>query len=461
MIRDSAVRERLAAHSVAGRYELFLGLGAGLALLGLVLFFLRGLSGDEAARAWQIFHVNWLYFTGIAGGSVALVAAQKITKAKWSGIIVRFAAAAVGFFPVSILGLILIFTVGYHHVYGHMEHELPGLFPAKAWWLSHPVMFTRLLVGLVALYWVGWRLIRADMVPDMYEARGAVTGARRQKFERYAQKAGFDGSPVMEAVQEHRIMRLACVYAILYALAFTFVAFDGIMALQPHWFSNLLGGWYFMASFLAAHMLLALTMLYGTKHLGIRDLLSAKQRHDLGKLCFGFTVFWAYLMWAQFQVIWYANLPEETGFVFARLWGNWLPVGRAVLLGMFVIPFIGLLGVTPKKTPAILGLFATVSLCALWLERYLLVMPSVTAADGPRFSLAEVGPTALFLGLFLLTYALFARTFPMVSPRLADITLNRELGHHGAAHYEQDEADKDYVHEQDVEKDLGKGTTDH
>ena len=95
----------------------------------------------------------------------------------------------------------------------------------------------------------------------------------------------------------------------LYAIVFTLVAFDGIMALQPHWFSNLLGGFYFMGSFLGAHMLLALMMIYGGAHLGIADLVSPKQRHDLGKLCFGFTVFWTYLMWAQFLVIWYGNLP--------------------------------------------------------------------------------------------------------------------------------------------------------
>ncbi len=128
---------------------------------------------------------------------------------------------------------------------------------------------------------------------------------------------------------------------IVYALVFTMVAFDGIMALQPHWFSNLLGGWYFMGSFLGAHMLLALNMIYGGKHLGVEDLISGKQRHDLGKLCFGFTVFWTYLMWAQFQVIWYANLPEETGFVFARLWGPWIPVASAVLFGHVLHPVRG------------------------------------------------------------------------------------------------------------------------
>jgi hypothetical protein len=232
-----------------------------------------------------------------------------------------------------------------------------------------------------------------------------------------------------------------------------------MMALQPHWFSNLFGGWYFMGSFLAAHTLLALLMLYGCREIGIGEFVSPKQRHDLGKLIFGFSVFWAYLMWSQFLVIWYGNLPEETGFVFARLWGPWRPIGTLVFCGMFVIPFIGLLGVAPKKNPVTLGLFATISLLSLWLERYLMVLPSITKQAGPVFGLPELGPTALFLGLFLLAYALFARTFPMVSPRLAEITLDRER-RHGLAEitgeFEHEESDADYVARDALERRHGR-----
>jgi hypothetical protein len=218
------------------------------------------------------------------------------------------------------------------------------------------------------------------------------------------------------------------------------------MALQPHWYSNLLGGFIFMGAFLGAHMLLALLMIYGAAHLGISDLVSPKQRHDLGKLCFGFSVFWTYLMWAQFLVIWYGNMPEETGFVFARLWGHWLPVAKAVLIGMFLIPFFGLLGVAPKKSRVTLGFFASVSLTALWLERYLLVMPSITLLPGPTFGLPELGPTLAFAGLFLFSYGLFGRTFPMLSPRLAEITLDRERGHTFiASEFDHEEGPRDYV----------------
>ena len=163
-------------------------------------------------------------------------------------------------------------------------------------------------------------------------------------------------------------------------------------------------------------------------------------------------MFWAYLMWAQFLVIWYGNLPEETGFVYARLWGHWLPVGRFVLLGMFIVPFIGLLGVLPKKTRATLGFFTAISLLALWLERYLLIAPSISPLPGPAFGIPELGPTFMLTGLFLLSYAIFARTFPMISPRLAEITINRELGHHKVEIFDHEDRDQDYLHEPELER---------
>ena len=437
------VHRRLVERSVAAKYDLFLGIGGGCAVLGMILF-VWALRGEDAARAWQLFHVNWLYFTGLAGGSVAFVAVQKITNAKWSGLMIRFAEASVAFLPLSLVGLVLIFTLGYDAVYGPMVAAAHGMDHSKEVWLSRPFMFARLGIGLAVLGWVGWKLVKADIIPDLFAIRSAAGPGQRSLYQRWTR--GYDGTPPTVLAQEERIHRLAPLFVVLYAIVFSMVAFDGIMALQPHWFSNLLGGFYFMGSFLGAHMLLALLGAYGAAHLGIADLVSPKQRHDLGKLCFGFTVFWTYLMWAQFLVIWYGNLPEETGFVFARLWGNWRPVGVLVLVGMFIIPFFGLLGVAPKKTRATLIFFATVSLVALWLERYLLVMPSVTALPGPVFAEPELGPTLMFLGFYLLAYALFARTFPMVSPRLAEITLDRERGHAVvSAEFDHEEGPRDYV----------------
>ncbi len=423
---EATDREGLIRQALAGSFRGFVRVGTLSTVVGLVLFGIA-LMGEGAHRAWQAFHWNWLFFTGLAGGSLALVAVHKVANAKWSGLIIRFASAAAAFLPIAFLGLFLIFTVGYDAIYGHMQEQLHGLPHGKELWLSYGFMFGRLVVVLGILFGLGWALVRADLIPDLHLAKDQADAPRRRLYEVWTSR--YDGSPEARERQRGRINRLAAAFIPLYAIGFSLIAFDMIMALQPHWFSNLLGGFYFMGSFLGGHMLLALTMLYGERHLGIAHLISPKQRHDLGKLCFGFTVFWAYLMWSQYLVIWYGNLPEETGFVFARLWGPWRPVGTVVLFGMFLIPFAGLLGETPKKTRLTLGLFASVSLLALWIERYLLVIPSISEHHGPTLGVPEIGATLLLGGLFALSYGTFARLFPMVSPRLAEITLEKERGH--------------------------------
>ena len=418
----SNVHERLADRSLSSNYSAFFNLGLLLAAAGAGMFILA-LAWGQDHRAWQAFHVNWVFWTGITCGSIAVTAVHKIVGAKWSGVILRLSQATAFFIPVSLLGLLLIMTVGYHDIFGNLAEQMPTLSPGKQFWLSHGVMAFRLFFSLGLLYTVGALMIRRDLLPDLAFVRDRTSGARRARYDRMLQ--GYD-----DGTNQVVLHRFAGVYAPMYAFVLTIVAFDCIMALQPHWFSNLLGGWYFMGAWLGAQMLLALLMLHARKAVGLDEFISPKQRHDLGKLCFGFTVFWTYLMWAQYLVIWYGNMPQETGFLFARLWGPWRPIGWAVGVGVFLVPFAGLIGVAPKKSPITLGTLAAISFVSLWLERYLLVTPSVTLDGGPVFGLPEAGAICLFLGLFLFCYALFARTFPMVSPRLALVTLDREAAHH-------------------------------
>jgi len=233
----------------------------------------------------------------------------------------------------------------------------------------------------------------------------------------------------LDATAKGQISREAAFLVVGYAFGYTLLGYDLVMSLAHKWVSNLYGAFYFMGSLLAALMLLTVLSAAFSGPMGLRTLVSAKQRHDLGKLCFGFTVFWAYLMWSQFLVIWYGNLPEETWFVFYRLYGAWRPVGIAVFLMVFLIPFVVLLGARPKKNVGIRVAVAAVSLSGIWLERYLAIVPSINHGAGPALGLPEVGVTAFFAGVFLLAYAWVGARLPMVSPRLAADTLERERHH--------------------------------
>ncbi|MCL4866723.1 MAG: hypothetical protein KJZ47_12585, partial [Gemmatimonadales bacterium] len=91
--------------------------------------------------------------------------------------------------------------------------------------LSHPVMFARLAIAMGALFLVGWAMIKADLLPDLHAVRHKVDAGRQALYDRWL--AGYDASPAGAAAHEAKIHRLAPAYAVLYALVFSIIAFDG------------------------------------------------------------------------------------------------------------------------------------------------------------------------------------------------------------------------------------------
>ena len=169
---------------------------------------------------------------------------------------------------------------------------------------------------------------------------------------------------------------------------------------------------------------------------------TTERRHDLGKMIFAFSTFWMYLFWSQYFVIWYANIPEETGFLIDRMGSQfvqdtWYMSGFMTRIAepyaaltlviwalIWIAPFWVLLGAKPKKTPAILGGVAAGSLLGFWLERYILVTPSLVppaevlgGAGITPFAWIEIGVGLGFIGLFFLCFHAFARVFPGALPQ--------------------------------------------
>ena len=135
---------------------------------------------------------------------------------------------------------------------------------------------------------------------------------------------------------------------------------------------------------------------------------------DLGKLTFAFAVFWTYLFFSQYIVIWYGKLQWEQAWINTRAGTPWGGLSATVIVLCFVVPFAGLLGARPKKTPAILQTFATVVLAGLWLWHYMLIFPSLHHEGDPVFSVATPLIGLMFLGLFLMAVRWFLATFPAV-----------------------------------------------
>jgi hypothetical protein len=106
--------------------------------------------------------------------------------------------------------------------------------------------------------------------------------------------------------------------------------------------------------------------------------------HDMGKLLFGWIVFWSYIAFAQFFLTWYSNIPDEVAW-FHKRWhdngGTWKGVSLALVAFHFFVPFWFLMSRNIKRR---LPLLATGAVCMMLMhvvEVYWVVMPNFGPLD--------------------------------------------------------------------------------
>jgi hypothetical protein len=377
-----------------------------LAAIGLIVFVIGLFVNPD--RVWHALLVNWLYFTSISSAGVMFVAAQRITTARWSRPIIRFLEGYVAFLPVAFV-LLLILLVGRHHIFWWSNH-VPDI-PEKRIWLNPPFFFTRVIVVYLIItllsVWYIYTSVRLDVgiLPE--------SGAKWGRGIRERMRKGFKDER-RELHSTHSLQgRLAVFMAFAFAFGWILLSWDLSMSLDPHFQSTMYGWWFFMGGWVTALASWTLIVMAWRRYLGRYDLIQDKHFHDLGKLCFAFTAFWGYLTFAQYLVIWYGNMGEETHWPRLRLIAGWrIPTLTGVTL-MFGLPFFGLLSRAAKVYLPTLVLFASSTVLGLWLHRYLEVYPSIYGVvDNIPLGIWELGVTLGLLGIWGFCYLSFMDAFP-------------------------------------------------
>ena len=384
--------------------------GATFRLLGVVgvsgaVAFVYGIGLGDALRAWQILLVNFLFFGGLAQAGVVLSAILHLTSANWARPLKRTAEATVAFFPIS-LGLLLILFAGLT-TWAPWAGDPP---PERAAWLNIPAFIARQSIAFAVLAGLSLAYVYHSLRPDvgMLDESGAqrASGLARRLIR------GWRGGDKETERSQRRRNWLAPAVLIAYGWVYSLVAFDFVVALDRHWYSTLAGGYYFTGNLLIGVTFLTLVSVWGRDRLQLRDHVGAGQFQDLGKLLFGFSILWAYMLWSQYLVIWYGDLPEETAFVAHRMNGIWASLTWTACGLVFVVPFIVLLSHRIKTSALGLGVVSLGVLVGMWIERFVLVSPSLWRGNDVPFGITEVIVTAGVLSLFAICYATFLQTFP-------------------------------------------------
>lgn len=361
-------------------------------------------------RAWQAYLVNFLFFSGLAAAGVIFGAAMQIAKGHWGKTMHRIPQGFGAFLPVSYV-LFLILFFGRARIFPWIDHAVNSEgHPLPALWFTTSGLFARGALFLAVLYTLSLAFMYYSLRPDMPSVAGRLAGWRRQLVDWIGRD--FSGAE-NEAARSRRVLaRLAPILALAYAVVISGMAVDLVMSLAPGWLSVLYPAYFFIGAWLSALACMALMATLFRRHLAL-DFWAPNQWHDLGKLIFAFSIFWAYLWFSQYLPIWYGNLPRETLFIETRLAQPWLALSVVFFACIFVLPFLLLLWQKVKMAPNYLASVAALILLGFWLDRFIGVVPSIWNAGGLPLGWIELLVTLGFLGLFGLSYAAYVSTVPM------------------------------------------------
>ena len=356
-------------------------------VVGVVLLLATAVGGFADHKQFYFSYlVGWSFCLSITLGALFFVVVQHLTNARWSVVVRRLSEALTWAFPfLALLGIPII--LGMHDLY-HWTHEelldpndshYDPLIAGKTPYLNTPFFIGRLVFYFAVWTFVSYRLytlsIRQDVKPD----------------------ASIKGSQY----------KISAIGLVLFAITTAFAGFDLLMSLDPHWFSTIFGVYFFAGSFVSALALMIFSNALIQKRGGMLEgVVTTEHYHDLGKLLFGMTVFWAYIGFSQYMLIWYAGIPEETIWYRHRLEHGWEYHSAVLLVAHFIIPFIILLPRGNKRFLPLLTFMSVWMLIMHWFDLHWLAMPILDLQKNGHAGFHWLDFTS-WLGLFFVYFGLF------------------------------------------------------
>ncbi len=379
-----------------------------LGVTGVIL--LVGAVGETTRR--QFFHsylFGYVFALDICLGSLFWILIHHVADAGWSVGLRRVyenVTRAIGPLALLFLPLVLgIYSGNLHQWYDLISQPEPafGSHEHHQWQVKHlyfSIPFFLFRLGIYFGVWVGY-----------------ATAMRRWSLQQDA---------VGGAALTRKMQQWAPSGVLLLGLTATFFSFDVLMSLQYSWFSTIYGV-YFWAGALRGSLSTGVLLVLILRYAGyLRNTITIEHLHDVAKLMFGFTVFWAYIAFSQYFLIWYGNMPEETQFYLLRRNGGWYNASILLPILYFVVPFFLLLPRANKRNPVMLAVAAGWILLTHAFDLYWQILP-VLHQGTIHLRLLDVAAPVFMSTMVLLSALRGFQRSPLIPIR--DARLNETIGY--------------------------------
>ncbi|WP_316832636.1 quinol:cytochrome C oxidoreductase [Pedobacter aquatilis] len=355
-------------------------------VLGIAAIAYGFLAGDKVMheRTFANLLLMGYYFACVCMSGTFFLAVQYVAQAGWSASILRVPQAMAKTLPIAAVILVVIISAGLfsHNLYHHWHAD--GLTDKNS------PNYDAIIAGKSVFLNVPFFLGRQVLFLGVY----SIFSIMFVKFSYNEDLAGGLNS-------YRKSFKNACIFLVIYGFTTPVFAFDTVMSLEAHWFSTMFGWYNFAAMWVSSLATIAIILIL-LRRAGYMQWVNNSHLHNLGQFIFGFSIFWTYVWFAQFLLIYYANMPEETVYFYKRFeyYKFWFFLNLAM---NFLAPVLLLMDRDNKRTDVRLLFVSIVVLLGHWVDYYQMIMPGAVEDGHNGFGIIEIGTAAGFVGLFTFT----------------------------------------------------------
>jgi hypothetical protein len=367
-----------------------IGVGVIALLWGVIMYHPFGAVGkgdhpEEATRFWAVLLQNSVYWLLLVNASMFFIGVTTLAMGGWQVALRRVPEAISSVVPVlGIIALLILMAIvwgGRDDIYMWVNKDTVAgdkILRGKSGFLN-PVFFSVFSVVTVFLWWILGKKMRSLSLET-------------------------DNAGTMDYETGDRWIKKNIIYAAAFIIVFglsvgSTLPWLWLMSIDAHWYSTMYSWYTFASTFVAGMSLIALFIIF-LKNNGQLEYVTDEHLHDIGKFMFAFSIFWTYLWFSQYMLIWYANIPEETGYFKTRVMGPYRGIFFLNLILNFVCPILILMKKSVKRNYTLMVLMALLIIFGHWIDVWQMVMPG-TLFDKAHLGLFEFGIAALFIGIIM------------------------------------------------------------
>ncbi|MHC1705343.1 MAG: NrfD/PsrC family molybdoenzyme membrane anchor subunit [Tenuifilaceae bacterium] len=380
-----------------------------IGVYGLIQQITKGhiVTGMRDNVVWGVFIVNFIFFMGLSYAGAILSGALHLFHTAWRRPVIRLAEL------ITVISLVIgpffiFFCIGrldrLYFLFTHPRIQSPITWDVIA-------IMTDLVGCFIYLY---LSFIEDFAILRDYKELN-VPNWKKKVYK--VLSLGYTGTPAQKKIISSAKTIMATMIIAIAIIVYSVLSWIFGVTLQPGWHSTIFGPYFVISAIFSGTAIMIILMWIFRKVYKLDKYITLRHFKNVGVLLIVIAAFYGYFTFSDYLTKWYGSIKMDS-LLIDRLFTDYSGLFVfANYLGI-LIPIV-IIGIPKLRTIRNITIAAVIALVALWVNRYLIVVPTLETPFLPiqdsRIDWIQYSPTWVEWSLTLAGVAVFGMLFMLVS----------------------------------------------